>query len=153
MCCLRFCALNAIRRAMTKRLRLTLESQNWMTVDTRLHSPHVYTPGAVSKRNQEVWSSPRDVKGDSHMRICKILSMIIWHNSSSPPSSSWHWWRSSSTASLMANGIWDATYSETTRFTIWVGSQYPIFCNEKKEYSRTMIVAIGFLWITLWIWS
>jgi hypothetical protein len=40
----------------------------------------------------------------------------------------------------MANGVWDATYSEALNSAILADRCAP-FCNEKKEYSRTMIVA------------
>jgi hypothetical protein len=107
----------------------------------------------VWKRNQVWWwSSSQHVIGDSHMRCWKMVWMIILPKCSSTLSSSWDWWRNSSIAFVMANGIWDAIYSETTRSAIWADVRAP-FCKEKKEYSRTIIVAIRLLLITCWTWN
>ena len=143
------CAFNAIKEVITKNSIWTLESQNWMLVDTRLHPSYFCVPRPVWKRNQEVWSSPQDAKEDSHMRWCKVASMIILHNFSSPPCSWWCWWRSPSTAFLMINGVWDATYSEATS-SASLADSCSTFCNKKKEYSRTTTVAMRLLLVTFW---
>lgn len=111
---------------------------------TILHSFYTCAPKAVWKKNQEVWSSTQGVKGDSHMRFCKIISMIISHSFSSPLSSSLYWWSSSSTSFLMMIELWDKTYSEATSSATLADFCSPC-CSEKKENSRTMIVAMKLL--------
>jgi hypothetical protein len=46
----------------------------------------------------------------------------------------------------MVNGLSDATYLEATSSAI-LADACSTFCNEKKEYSRTMAVAIRLLLI------